>query len=158
MSRSRVPGWFSRTTGLWARRARTWWQSRRAGGHTALGRRGERAAVKFLKSKSYRIVSRGKRAGYVEIDIVAVDGRTVVFVEVKTRRSTGVGDPAEAVDLVRQKRMTRAAAAFLKFHDLLECSARFDVVAIHWPEGSRQPKIQHIENAFEAVGVDGMFS
>ena len=48
------------------------------------------------------------------------------------------------VDLQRQKRMTRAAAAFLKFHDLLECSARFDVVAVDWPAGSRQPKIEHI--------------
>jgi putative endonuclease len=158
MSRSRVPGWLSRTTGPWVRRARDWWHSRRDDGHTALGRRGESAAVKFLKAQGYRIISRGKRSGFVEIDIVAVDARTVVFVEVKTRRSLAAGDPAEAVDLERQRRMTRAAVAFLKFHDLLECAARFDVVAIYWPKGSRQPKIEHIENAFEAVGVDGMFS
>jgi putative endonuclease len=154
----------SEAAGLWASRIRSWWQSRswwqlrRGGGHTALGRRGERSAAKYLKARGYRIVSRGQRAGHVEIDIVAVDGRTVVFVEVKTRRTLDMGEPAEAVDLERQRRMTRGAAAFLKFHDLLEYAARFDVVATHWPEGSRRPKIEHIENAFEATGVDGMFS
>ncbi|MEZ6070380.1 MAG: YraN family protein [Pirellulales bacterium] len=142
----------------WFTAAGNWWQRWYGDSHTALGRRGERAAVRYLKARGYRIVARGRRAGFVEIDIVAVDGRTVVFVEVKTRRSDQAGEPAEAVDPQRQQRMTRAALAFLKFHDLMECAARFDVVAVHWPEGSRRPEIQHIENAFEAAGVDGMFS
>jgi putative endonuclease len=121
------------------------------------GFRGERAAEKFLKRRGYKIVARGLRSRGGELDLVAVDGRTIVFVEVKTRTSDRYGAPEEAVDLNKQKRMTRAALMFLKRHGLLECSCRFDVVAVSWPAGSKRPTIEHFENAFEAVGVGGMF-
>jgi putative endonuclease len=122
-----------------------------------LGFRGERAAEKFLKRRGYKIVARGLRSRGGELDLVAVDGRTIVFVEVKTRTSDRYGAPEEAVDLNKQKRMTRAALMFLKRHGLLEYSCRFDVVAVSWPAGSKRPTIEHFENAFEAVGVGGMF-
>ena len=93
-----------------------------------------------------------------ELDLVAVDGRIVVFVEVKTRQSHEGGHPAEAVDAEKQRRLTRLAVGFLKRHELLECASRFDVVAVTWPTGRRQPSVEHIRDAFEASGNNGMFS
>ena len=122
-----------------------------------LGQRGERAAAKFLRKKGYVIVARSDRSRLGEIDLVAVDGRTVVFVEVKTRRSAEPSHPAEAVDEAKQRRLTRLALAFLKRHELLENPARFDVVAVTWPEDERKPTIEHFPNAFEAVGPPQMF-
>ncbi len=123
-----------------------------------LGRRGEAAAARFLKRQGYKIVARGDRSKPGELDLVAVDGRTVVFVEVKTRRSAEVGHPVEAVDLAKQRRLTRLAVTFLKRHRLLEYSARFDVVAVTWPINHRRPTIEHFPNAFEAVGKWGFYS
>ena len=124
----------------------------------ALGRRGEATAARMLRRQGYVIVARSERGGIGELDLVAVDRRTVVFVEVKTRRSHDAGHPAEAVDQLKQRRLTRLALAYLKRHDLLEYSARFDVVAITWPQGQRKPTIQHYKNAFEPVGQGQMFS
>ena len=104
-----------------------------------LGARGEAAAATFLKRRGYKIVARGDRLKAGEIDLVAVDRQTVVFVEVKTRESAETGHPAEAVNAAKQTRLTRAAVAYLKRHGLLECPARFDVVAITWPAGKRRP-------------------
>jgi putative endonuclease len=118
----------------------------------SLGQRGEAAAARFLKRLGYKIVARGDRSVGGELDLVAVDGRTVVFVEVKTRRSQDPGSPAEAVDGVKQRRLTRAAGVFLKRHGLLDYPARFDVVAVTWPDNRRRPQIEHFQNAFEAVG------
>jgi putative endonuclease len=124
----------------------------------SLGQRGEDAAAKFLRKLGYIIVARGHRDRIGEIDLVAVDGRTVVFIEVKTRTSQDAGHPAEAVDDDKQRRLTRLALAYLKRYDLLECSARFDIVAITWPDLKSKPKIEHFKNAFEPIGVQGMFS
>ena len=105
-----------------------------------------------MKRRGYKIVARGERARLGEIDLVAVDGRTIVFVEVKTRVSAEAGHPAEAVDPAKQRRLSRLATAFLKRHRLLGCPARFDVIAVTWPPNRRRPKIEHFVNAFEAVG------
>jgi len=117
-----------------------------------LGERGERAAAKYLRRLGYRIVTTRRRHRYGEIDIIAVDDQTVVFVEVKTRRSSENGRPAEAVDSTRQARLTRAALAFLKSHGLLEYSSRFDVIEVIWPEEEQPPSINHICDAFPAAG------
>ena len=124
----------------------------------SLGQRGEDAAAKFLRKLGYIIVARGHRDRIGEIDLIAVEGRTVVFVEVKTRSSQDAGHPAEAVDDDKQRRLRRLALVYMKRHDLLECSARFDVVAITWPDSRSRPKIEHFKNAFEPIGVQGMFS
>ena len=126
--------------------------------YRSLGQRGERAADRWLRRHGYKIVARGDRGRLGELDLVAVDGRTVVFVEVKTRRTHSAGHPAEAVGPEKQKRLTRLALAFLKRHELLNHSARFDVLAITWPDTARKPTIAHIKNAFEAVGRGQMFS
>ena len=124
-----------------------------------LGLRGEDAAARFLKRKRYRILARHVDSPLGELDIIAVDGRTIVFVEVKTRASTDAGTPAEAIDDRKQRRMTQAALAYLKANGLLNYSSRFDVVAITWPADARRPSnIEHFENAFEATGRGQFYS
>jgi putative endonuclease len=124
----------------------------------SLDRRGERAAERHVRRLGYKIVARRQRDLLGELDLVAVDGRTVVFIEVKTRQSHDAGHPAEAVDAVKQQKLTRLALAYLKRHDLLEHPARFDVLAVTWPKEARKPKIEHYQNAFEAIGRGQMFS
>ena len=128
----------------------------------SLGERGERAAARLLRRLGYHVVTTRRRHRYGEIDIIAVDEsdglRTVVFVEVKTRRSDQLGRPAEAIDATRQARLTRAALAFLKSHGLLEYASRFDVIEVIWPAGARRPTIRHIRDAFPAVGRGQFYS
>ncbi|MEX2185826.1 MAG: YraN family protein [Pirellulales bacterium] len=142
----------------WFDRCRTWLGMERAepfGSLDRLGARGERAAARYLKRLGYRIVDRGVRSRLGELDIVAVDERTVVFVEVKTRTGTDAGQPLDAVTPEKQRRLTQAALAFLKYRGLLEHRSRFDVVSIVWPADAREPRIEHVVNAFEAVGPRG---
>ncbi len=122
------------------------------------GDRGERAAVKYLKRLGFRIVARQYSTAWGEIDIVAIDGQTIVFVEVKTRKSIVAGHPFEAVNREKQSKLTRMALAYLKRYKLLEHSARFDVVSIIWPDESRTAEITHFRNAFEPVGKWQFFS
>lgn len=139
-------------------RCRAWLGIERAepfGRQDRLGARGEKAAARFLKRLGYRIVARGVRSRLGELDLVAVDGRTVVFVEVKTRTDTDAGQPLDAVTPEKQRRVTQAALAFLKYRGLLEHRSRFDVVSIVWPAGKREPAIEHIQSAFDAVGPQG---
>lgn len=137
----------------WIAQTRAWWRH-----YQSLDRRGERAAERYLRRLGYKIVARRDRGRLGELDLVAVDGRTVVFIEVKTRRSHDTGHPAEAVDQDKQARLTRLALAWLKRHDLLEHAARFDVVAVTWPTDARHPRIEHFKSAFQAVGRGQMFS
>jgi putative endonuclease len=122
------------------------------------GDRGERAASRFLRRKGMRILCRSYRTPRGEIDLVARDGDTLVFVEVKTRRR---GQPAEAVTLDKQRRITRASLQFLKWHGLLDAArpvpCRFDIVAIVWPDGLGRPTVEHFPDAFDAAGPRGQF-
>jgi putative endonuclease len=118
-------------------------------GQMSLGCQGERLACRYLRRQRYRIVERGLRTRWGEIDIVAVDGRTVVFVEVKTRRHDPEGQLGEVVDRTKQQRMTRGALTYLKQHQLLGHACRFDIVTIHWPRNA-PPRLRHFRHAFEA--------
>ena len=139
----------------WTAKLRQQWQGWRR--PRTLGEQGEAAAARFLKRKGYVIVARGDRGRLGEIDIVAVEKRTLVFVEVKTRRSHDKGHPADAVDDEKQRRLTILALQYLKRHGLLDNTpARFDIVAITWPH-SQKPTITHYVNAFDAVGQGQMF-
>lgn len=133
------------------------WLRRRFSTNKSLGQRGEDAAADYLKRKRLRIIERGYDSPLGEIDIIAVDDRTVVFVEVKTRSSTDAGHPTEAIDATKQRRMTQAALAYLKSKRLLQQSARFDVVAVTWPSDAREPAIEHYKNAFEPTGSGQFF-
>jgi putative endonuclease len=140
-----------RIASAWSRRWK--WIGRR---RRSLGDRGERWAERYLRRRGMKIVGRKERCGGGELDLIAVDGRTIVFVEVKTRRSLAGGHPLEAVTRQKQRRIIRAALAYLHRHHLLECSVRFDVVAIVLPSRDRwwaRPQITHVRNAFEPEGT-----
>ncbi len=115
-------------------------------GQGTLGRRGERAAEKHLRRIGYRIVARNFRAAGAEIDLVAVDGDILVFVEVKTRRSRAAGAPEEAVDERKQKRMRRAAEFFARRSRADDFTMRFDLVAID--ASGKRLEIELLRNAF----------
>jgi putative endonuclease len=119
-----------------------------------LGNRGERKAARHLRRAGLRILFRGFQTPRGEIDLIARDGNTLVFVEVKARRN---GTPAEAVTLEKQRRITQAALIFQRRYGLLDQPCRFDIVAIVWPDDRRPPVIEHIRNAFESVGHGQMF-
>lgn len=129
----------------WWRRLRAWlWPDK------TLGQKGEAAAAGFLRRRGYRLLARGSRTGWHELDLVVLDGRTIVFVEVKTRQSPHPISPQEAVDLRKQRSVIRAAQSFLHQHGLDGHPCRFDVIAVTWPAGRRRPQIQHYPAAFQA--------
>jgi len=112
-----------------------------------LGKEGERIAEQYLKRKGYKVVERNYRCAAGEVDLIVLDRRVIVFVEVKTRSGHGFGTPLEAVQPRKQRKMMQAAQFFLSQKKLHQRDARFDVVGISWP--GREPVIEHVENAFE---------
>ncbi len=122
-------------------------------GSGKLGELGEKAAAKYLRKKRYKVVETNVTTSVGEIDIVAVDGRVVVFVEVKTRRSNKKGEPWEAVDFAKRKKLLHLAEAYLKREDLNDQKARFDIVSVTWLEGENRPEIEHLIDAFDGDDV-----
>jgi putative endonuclease len=113
-----------------------------------LGERGENLAARELRNKGYRIIIRNFRCVMGEIDIIARDGKTLVFVEVKTRASEEDVTPEEQINPAKMHRCTKAAKFYLGRYGSPQPPARFDVVAVVWPSG-RAPSLRHFENAFE---------
>ena len=111
-----------------------------------LGRTGEDRAAKHLAEKGYTILERNYSAPQGELDLIALDRGTLVFVEVKTRTSDAFGAPELAVDQRKQGRMIKAALGYLKHKRLHQMPCRFDVVAI---SGAGGEKVELIQNAFE---------
>ena len=112
------------------------------------GKKGEMLAAEFLESKGVRIAARNFRCPIGEIDLIGWDGKTIVFIEVKSRYSKNFGLPQEAVSLTKQKRLTRLGQWYIKQNRLQGRPARFDVIAIDWQSG--MPELTWIVNAFEA--------
>src|SRR5580700_4763246 len=106
------------------------WRSFAGLDRIALGRRGERIAERYLRRNGYLILERNFRAAGAEIDLVAMDGETLVFVEVKTRLGSSAGTPQEALDYRKQNHIRRAAAIFADRNQARSRPIRFDVVAI----------------------------
>lgn len=121
------------------------------------GTAGERAAEKYLKQQGFRVIARQFNTRWGEIDLIATDGETIVFIEVKTRRSDAKGTPLERVDQTKREHSTKTALAFLKRHRLLGRRSRFDVISVVWPEDKQPPQIEHIRNAFEAVDFGQLY-
>ena len=113
-----------------------------------LGRSGEELASEFLKKLGYRILFNNYRSCLGEIDIVARDKDAICFIEVKTRSSKEFGLPQESVTRQKQKKLARLATAFLKEKNLLEQSARFDVVSVVLAPDNQKPEIEVFKNAF----------
>jgi putative endonuclease len=112
-----------------------------------LGAEGERVAEKFLRRRRYSILERNYRRRAGEVDLIALDGHTVVFVEVKTRTQPGFGSPLEAVDPRKQRQIQRAAQYYLSENRLHDREARFDVVGVWWENGDVRCEL--VKNAFE---------
>jgi putative endonuclease len=121
------------------------------------GSRSERAAARFLKIQGYKIVARNFSCPLGELDVIALDQNTIVFVEVRSTEDEGVEKTAASVDDEKQRRLTRMALFFLQQKRLLDRPARFDVLVVSWPAGQRQPVIEHHKNAFEATGRFQMY-
>lgn len=118
-------------------------------GRLALAKEGENLAVRFLERLGYAIVARNVRTRWGEVDVVARDGDTWVFVEVKARRSDRYGLGAEAVTPRKQRHILRMAQLLLARYDAFEAPARCDVVEVTLRPG-RDPAIRHLPNAFGA--------
>ena len=111
------------------------------------GSRGENAAAKFLEQKGYKIIARNYTRPGGEIDLIAKDGETIVFVEVKLRRDVSHGMPIEAVGKGKQRRIINTAKVYATANDLFDCPMRFDVIEVVIDEKNRL-WVRHIPSAF----------
>ena len=114
--------------------------------HNELGKLGEKLAKDFLAAKGYQILEQNWVCGHKEIDIIAMDGKELVIVEVKTRRVMCLVDPEETVDKYKQRFLIWAAEAYIERNNL-DVDVRFDIVAIVIDKNNEH-RIDHIENAF----------
>jgi putative endonuclease len=107
-------------------------------------------AEEFLRAHRYTIVARNYRCRLGEIDLVALDGGVVVFVEVRSRRGTGAGTPLESVHPGKQGRVARVAEHFCQRHGWADRAARFDVVGVRFD--AEPPALEHVRGAFDLPG------
>lgn len=115
--------------------------------HLETGKRGEGLAQDFLRKKGYKIVATNYHSPFGEIDLIARDKESLVFIEVKTRTSDDFGPPQLAVTVKKQKQLIKSALLYLKQHHLYQQDCRFDIVAINLAkDGDRS--IELIKNAF----------
>ncbi len=112
-----------------------------------LGKHGEDLAVIFLQKKGFTIIARNYRQKTGEVDIIANDNGTLVFVEVKTRTSTLFGQPYESVTSKKQMQLTRIALDYMTRNKVLEQEARFDVISI-LIAANGNTAIEHLQNCF----------
>ena len=115
----------------------------------ALGISGENIACAELERRGYAILERRYRTRFGEIDVIARDGETIVFVEVKARMGEEFGGAAAAITRWKQRRVTQMAVVYLSCHRLHDCPCRFDVVTVGFDAG--QPVITVYSNAFDAA-------
>ena len=115
-----------------------------------LGDRGERIAARHLRGLGYRVIGRNYRCPMGEIDIIARDGDTVVFVEVKTRSGREFGEPEEAVGPRKRRKLRDVALCYIKSRRAPMPAVRFDVVSIV-TTGWWRSEVRHIKDAFEVT-------
>ncbi|HWC01210.1 MAG TPA: YraN family protein [Methylomirabilota bacterium] len=118
----------------------------------SLGRAGEAAAARFLERRGFVILARNLRSRLGEIDLVARDGGTLVFVEVKARRGLPGDPPQAAVDARKRARISRLALGYLSARRLGERSCRFDVIGVSLDDGGGVTAVRHLKHAF---GLEG---
>lgn len=113
--------------------------------HIRMGIWGEELAASYLRQKGFVILGRDWHSVHRDIDIVAQDGNTMVFVEVKTRRNRDFGDPVQAVDAEKRHNLRKAINHYIKYHKI-NIPYRFDVITIVGEMGTEMPDITHIED------------
>lgn len=115
------------------------------GKHNELGEEGEKVARKFLENKGYIIYFCNYRVGHFEVDIIAEDGKELVFVEVKTRTNANYGSPESAVNRKKEEALVTVADHYIKEIEL-DIAVRFDIIGVILND--RQVKVNHIIDAF----------
>ena len=113
------------------------------------GQHGEQLAVQFLQRQGYRITQQNYRCRGGEVDIIAWDGPTLVFIEVKTKGQMAFGAPQAMVDGQKQKKIVHVAMVYVQQHHMQDVNIRFDVVAITRLPGL-PPEVTHVPGAFTA--------
>lgn len=113
----------------------------------SLGQKGEAFAASYLKGLKYRILQTNYRCRCGEIDIIARDGKVLVFVEVKARRGSTYGPPQLSVTPFKQRQISKTALTYLLQNRLMDENARFDVIALVFR--NNEPDVTHIKDAFE---------
>ena len=106
-----------------------------------LGKRGENRAVRYLKKSGYKILERGYKNPFGEVDIIASKGEVIAFIEVKTRLNENYGAPSEAVDKKRRDKYIQASKYYFLGRQI-DFTVRFDIIEI------LRDELNHIENAF----------
>jgi len=122
-------------------------------GNRVVGDAGEKAAVKFLKKRGYRIAETNFRTIFGELDAIARDGDTIVFVEIKTRATDSLGPPYLAVTRLKQRHIVKNALFYLKSRRLLDRTWRIDIVSVKLGADLRVENIELIQNAVEDYHV-----
>ena len=112
--------------------------------HNELGKWGEDLATAYLEQKGYTIVERDWKSGRRDIDIIAIDGNTVVFVEVKTRKNSVFGEPEEAIDFHKLQNLQQAIDHYVKYKHIRQL-IRFDIISIVGTI-DQTPDIRHIQD------------
>jgi len=113
----------------------------------ALGRFGEDLAFKKIKRLGYKKIIRNYHCSVGEVDLIAKDEDTLVFIEIKTRKGKSTGYAKEAVNARKRKQLSKVALFYMKSNDCTEAKARFDVIAISIKDG--KPQIEVVKNAFD---------
>jgi putative endonuclease len=116
------------------------------------GRRAERFAAKYLRRQGCRILGRNVDDRLGEIDLLALDGQTIVVVEVRSSEAKSFDELAATVNHDKQRRLTNAVLRFVQRRKLWNENVRFDVLALRWPAGAREPEVRHYRHAFQSVG------
>ncbi len=114
----------------------------------AVGRRGEEAAAAYLEKSGLVVLEKNYRCRLGEVDIIAQDGQTLVFVEVRSRSGAGFGTAQESVRAGKQHKLRQLAWSYLKKCGFASRPCRFDVVAVYFNDRGELKSIEHIENAF----------
>lgn len=118
------------------------------------GEKGEKIAARFLEKKGYTIIAKNFQTRFGEIDIICQNKQYLVFAEVKTRGERFLVSGRDAVGFAKQQRILKAAIQYMQ-NDPVELQPRFDVVEVVF--GEKECQIEHIENAFDAGGLYGLF-
>jgi putative endonuclease len=124
-------------------------RSARLGARPVTGRRAEELAAAALERLGFRILARNWRRPEGELDLIADDQGTCVFVEVRSRTGLEQGDPLESITPRKRARVIRAARLFLDSEPVPATGYRFDVVGVTFFDDAREPALTHIPNAFE---------
>jgi len=117
-----------------------------------LGKLSEKLALKFLKKHGYKILDINYRCPLGEVDIIAAEKDTVVFIEVRSRSKSHCGFPFESINFTKKKHIIRSALFYQKRHKLYQYNIRFDVVSILKDENTQKVDIELIKDAFDEKG------